>query len=282
MSEDEQRRTELRQFLQGRRARIRPEDAGLPSGGRRRVPGLRREEVAALAGVGLTWYTMFETGIAQRVSSAVIDNVARALQLTTGEHLHLQGLAERVSYHTEEVVIDPLVRDALHGWIDAPAYVISRAWDVLDWNEAYSTVWEIEKPGSEPFNVVLRYFVDERMSGLHGDSWPAFADTLVAMFRFSWARHLADERYGVLLAALHEYPAFVSRWESQGVEHPMIASTATIDSPAVGRFTYEVLNLDYTPGEQQSLVVQIPRGASADRVRSELATRRLLPKTAAN
>jgi hypothetical protein len=273
MSEEDRRRAELRQFLQGRRARIRPEDAGLPSGGRRRVPGLRREEVAALAGVGLTWYTMFETGIAQGVSSEVIDSVARALQLTQGERMHLKGLAERISYHTAEVEVDPLVREALHGWIDAPAYVISRAWDVLDWNQAYSTVWEIEKPGSQPFNIVLRYFVDERMRALHGESWPAFANTLVAMFRFSWARHLADGRYRILLAALREQSEFVSRWESQDVEHPMMSSTATIDSPAVGQFTYEVLNLDYTPGEQQSLVVQVPLGESAYRVRSELAVR---------
>jgi len=274
MSEEERRRTELRQFLQGRRARIRPEDAGLPSGGRRRVPGLRREEVAALAGVGLTWYTMFETGIAQGVSGEVIESVARALQLTAAERLHLEGLAARISYHSEEVYVDPLVRDALHEWIDAPAYVISRAWDVLDWNQTYSTVWEIEKPGSQPFNIVLRYFVDERMRALHRESWSTFADTLVAMFRFSWGRHLADDRYGALLAALRQYPEFVARWDAQDVEHPMVASRATIDSPAVGRFTYEVLNLDYTPGKQQSLVVQIPRGEGANRIRSALGTRR--------
>ncbi|HEY1975841.1 MAG TPA: helix-turn-helix transcriptional regulator [Candidatus Baltobacteraceae bacterium] len=259
MSDEELRRTELRQFLQGRRARIRPEEVGLQSGGRRRVPGLRREEVAALAGVGLTWYTMFETGTARGVSSEVVESIARALRLSDAERAHLQGLAERISGHTEPVTVDPIVREALHRWIHAPAYVIGRAWDVLDWNEEYSRVWDIEKPGNPPFNIVLRYFVDERMRAPLGDSWPAFARRLVAMFRLSWGRNLADDRYAALLEALRTEPEFAALWDSQDVEHPMAEMSVTIDSPNSGRFTYDVLNLSYSDNYQQALIVQVPR-----------------------
>lgn len=259
MGDEELRRTELRQFLQGRRARIRPEDVGMHSGGRRRVPGLRREEVASLAGVGLTWYTMFETGTAQGVSTEVIDSVARALQLTPGERAHLQGLAERISWHTESVTVDPIVRETLHRWIQAPAYVIARAWDVLDWNEAYSRVWDIEKPGAAPFNIILRYFVDEHMRAPLGDAWPTFARRLVAMFRLSWGRHLADDRYAALLEALRAEPGFEALWESQDVEHPMAEMSVTINSRTAGRITYDVLNLTYADDYQQALVVQVPR-----------------------
>jgi len=270
MGDEELRRAELRMFLQGRRARIRPEDVGLPSGGRRRVPGLRREEVASLAGVGLTWYTMFETGTASGVSSEVIDSVARALQLSPGEKLHLEGLAARVSWQTVEVVADDLVLEVLHRWLDVPAYVITRPWDVVAWNAAYSYVWGIEKPGSAPFNVLVRYFLEEHMRGLHGEGWPSFARVLVGMFRLSWARHLADDRYNALLAALKESDDFAKLWELQDVEHPMAGMTVTIESPTVGRFTYEVLNLEYPTSDQQALVLQVPRGPGANAVRSRL------------
>src|SRR6202043_1844205 len=120
-------------FLRGRRARVRPQDVGLPSSGRRRVPGLRREEVAALAGVGVTWYTMFENGTAEHVSREVVDSVSRALRLDDSEREHLRRLAGGDTSSSGSTAVDPLVQSALDGWITAPAYVATAGWDVIAW-----------------------------------------------------------------------------------------------------------------------------------------------------
>jgi transcriptional regulator with XRE-family HTH domain len=169
------RRTELRLFLRDRRSRVKPADVGLPAGARRRVPGLRREEVAALAGVGLTWYTMFENGTAPGVSNDLVERVADALRLTAGERMHLHSIATRTALAWPEESADPLLSEALRGWIDAPAYVVTYSWDVVDWNAAYAFVWDIEPPGSVPFNLILRFFSQTRMQAVAGASWPTIA-----------------------------------------------------------------------------------------------------------
>ncbi len=252
------RRTELRAFLQSRRARLRPEDMGLPSAGRRRVAGLRREEVAALAGVGVTWYTMFETGTAHGVSDSVVASVARALRLSKAERGHLAALAHNTSLPTGDTVVDPLILRALEHWIEAPAYVITTTWTVLAWNAAFARVWAIEPPGSSPFNVVLWHFVDPVVRTMHGANWHAFAQTLVAMVRTGYGRHLHDESYLTLLETLREDPEFVAMWEQHDVSLTRVMTRGEIISPNVGPFRYEVLNLPLPTSDQQALVVQVP------------------------
>src|SRR6185312_5250629 len=135
----EARRAELADFLKARRAAIQPGDVGLPAGGRRRTPGLRREEVAALAGVGATWYTWLEQGRDVRASLDVLEAIARALRLTQAERTHLLLLgrgeqpppckspAERVS-STLRKLIEHLGPN--------PAFILGRRWDYLAWNDA--------------------------------------------------------------------------------------------------------------------------------------------------
>lgn len=261
------RRAELRAFLQSRRARIRPEDVGLPSGGRRRVAGLRREEVASLAGVGVTWYTMFETGVAQGVSREVVANVARALRLSAAEQRHLGTLADGFARPTGDLVVDPLVLRVLHGWVAAPAYVITTTWDIIAWNRAFAYVWDVDSRHEAPFNVVLRTFVDPGMRAMHGTAWPAFAGSLVAMFRAGWGKHAGDARYRALLDTLREDRDFAAMWDRHDIAHPLEITRGTIESPNIGPFAYEVLNLPLTTSEQQTLVVQVPDAASAERLR---------------
>ncbi len=264
------RRAELRAFLVSRRARIRPEDAGLPSGGRRRVPGLRREEVAALAGVGVTWYTMFETGVAQGVSREVVASVARALKLSPAEQGYLGALAEGIARPTGDLVVDPLVLRVLHGWVEAPAYVITTTWDVIAWNVPYARVWRVDAAHQEPFNVVLRTFVDPAVRAMHGEAWEGFASALVAMVRTGWGGHAGDARYAALLETLHEDPGFGAMWQRHDVSHPLEITRGAIVSPDLGPFAYEVLNLPLPTSVQQTLVVQVPDVASAERLRAAL------------
>jgi transcriptional regulator with XRE-family HTH domain len=269
LNDDDLRRGELRMLLREWRARLKPADVGLPAVSRRRVPGLRREEVAALAGVGITWYTMFETGAAAGVSTDLVERISDALRLSAGERMHLQSLATRISLPWKDEAADPLLMQFVRDWIDAPAYVVTYTWDVVAWNAAYSFVWDIEPPGSPTFNLALRLFSEVRLQTIAGESWPSMAQALVGMFRLTWGRHLRDERYAKLLSDLRAIPAFERLWESHDVEHPLVDLTIAVDSPNAGQFTYRVLNVNLME-PFQTLVVQMPIGDDAARVRDVL------------
>jgi transcriptional regulator with XRE-family HTH domain len=152
MSEQE-RHEELRRFLKDRRARIRPAEAGLPTTPRRRVPGLRREEVAALAGIGVAWYTALENGDAHGVSDATLLAVADALRLSESERQYLMALAGREVVTNESVAPDPLVVDTMKA-IAFPAYIITATWDVVACNAAFRRVWAVGEH-EVPFNAIV-------------------------------------------------------------------------------------------------------------------------------
>ena len=159
MSEQD-RLDELRHFLQDRRARISPSDVGLPSTGRRRVAGLRREEVASLAGIGVSWYTALENGDARGVSDATLHAVADVLRLSESERQYLLVLAGRPGAPGEFDTPSPLAVAAMQA-ISLPAYIISATWIVVACNEAFRHVWSVAEDEC-PFNAVERLFLDPR------------------------------------------------------------------------------------------------------------------------
>src|SRR4051794_30764154 len=133
------RRAELSEFLRTRRARLKPEDVGLPDFGRhRRVPGLRREELAQLAGVSVAYYTRLEQGNGRNVSAEVLDSIARALRLTDAEHAHLTHLAKPKRHKKKPAARPQQVRAALRQLLEVmdgvPAYVVGRRSEILAWN----------------------------------------------------------------------------------------------------------------------------------------------------
>ncbi len=141
MQHDNRRQT-LAEFLQSRRARLRPTDVGLASVGRRRTPGLRREEVAQLAGVGLTWYTWLEQGREISVSEQVVESIAHALQLDQYETRYLFTLAQPQAWHEPRVEPVEVVSSAMQALLDNqgvfPAFILGRRWDILAWNPSAS------------------------------------------------------------------------------------------------------------------------------------------------
>jgi transcriptional regulator with XRE-family HTH domain len=140
----ESRRREFAAFLRSRRERLTPNDVGLPQGFRRRALGLRREEVALLAGVGTTWYTWLEQGRDVRPSAEVLSALARALKLDPTERRHLFLLNDRPPPEAlksgPQVVPEPLIR-MLDSMAGQPSYVVGRRWDVLAWNRAAVAVF---------------------------------------------------------------------------------------------------------------------------------------------
>ncbi len=266
------RRRELGRFLQNRRARVRPEDVGLEPGvGYRRVVGLRREEVAVLAGVGATWYTMLERGTATGVSASTLDAIARALRLTDDEMAYIHNLADSSVDETSEDSVESLLLGACAAMEWAPAYICSARWTVLAWNRAMSLVWDIEAPGGPPFNIVRRMFADEQMRSLHGSDFADFAYRLVAMVRVGAGRLVDDPVYHGLYADLRDDPIFAAAWNSYDVASPFGSARTRIVSPNVGEFAYEALSFTAPGDTGQSLVVQVPDEPSAARLRAALA-----------
>ncbi|MFJ4846368.1 MULTISPECIES: helix-turn-helix domain-containing protein [unclassified Streptomyces] len=140
------RRDELSEFLRTRRARLKPEDVGLPVAGRhRRVPGLRREELAQLAGVSVAYYTRLEQGNGRNVSAEVLGAVARALHLTDAEYAHLTHLVKPKPHKKKPVARQPQARPALWQLLDSmqgvPAYIVGRRSDILAWNRAAAALF---------------------------------------------------------------------------------------------------------------------------------------------
>ncbi|MBY8877232.1 MmyB family transcriptional regulator [Actinacidiphila acidipaludis] len=140
------RRAELSEFLRNRRARLQPEDVGLSGAGRhRRVPGLRREELAQLAGVSVAYYTRLEQGNGRNVSTEVLGSIARALRLTDAEYAHLTHLVKPKEHKKKPAARQPQTRQALRQLLDSmegvPAYVVGRRSDILAWNRAAAALF---------------------------------------------------------------------------------------------------------------------------------------------
>src|SRR3954453_17313190 len=143
------RRTELADFLRSRRERVMPEGVGLPAGGRRRTPGLRREEVALLAGVGVTWYTWLEQGRRINASEQVIESIARSLKLNVAERDHLFRLAEITpAGKPSSRCLPSEVQDILDALDPLPANATNSRFDLLAWNVAYAALFpDVVRPG---------------------------------------------------------------------------------------------------------------------------------------
>ncbi len=218
----ERRREELADFLRTKRSSLQPEDVGLPDGSRRRTPGLRREEVALLAGVGTTWYTWLEQGRDVRASLDVLEAVARALRLNPAErsHLILLGRGEHAKpckAPAEEV--SPTTRRLVENLGPGPCYLLGRRWDYLAWNRSFELVFEWE-PGVEPLsrNHVWLWFMDPTWRTLYSGDWAASARLVVAKFRADSARNIGDPAFEELVSALDSAsPEFRKLWKRHEV-----------------------------------------------------------------
>ena len=200
------RRTELADFLRSRRERITPEDVGLPAGGRRRTPGLRREEIALLAGVGVTWYTWLEQGRPINVSVQVLEAIARTMQMDAQERWHLFELAG--------VTLVPPAAQAAHpprqlqGILDQldpfPAVVLSNRYDILGYNRAYNWMaGDLDSLEPGELNQLWLFFTSPHWQGMCLCREQA-AGHLVASMRMAMAQHLDDPLWQSLVTRLRE------------------------------------------------------------------------------
>jgi transcriptional regulator with XRE-family HTH domain len=212
-------RSELGDFLRSRRERLTPAALGLPSGRRRRTPGLRREEVAELAGIGVDWYVRLEQGRSVRPSVATIDALAQALRLDPAERTHLRALARSPRHQpfARETVPDPIRR--LVESLTQPAYVTGRRRDVLAWNAAAADILtDFAQAPEADRNVLIWMLTNPEARGRFGPGWADEAQRMVAQFRAThdlWAR---DPAFEALMTRLRDgSPEFATWWDAHDI-----------------------------------------------------------------
>ncbi|MDT3396798.1 helix-turn-helix transcriptional regulator [Streptomyces sp. B1866] len=249
-------------FLKARRAALDPAELGLPGArARRRVGGLRREEVAQLAGMSVDYYTRIEQGRANAISDAIVDAIARALRLTPDEHTYLRNITQRrrprpaAGSRPPRPAARPRVRPQIRQVLDAldatiPAFVYGPALDVLAWNRLGNRVsFDLDTLPEDRRNGALMFFLHPDAKALHPD-WETVARETVATLRAEAGRTPESPRLCEVVGELRERSEyFCDLWEAQAVSE-RVNGTKRILNPLVGELvlTYEVFALPADPG----------------------------------
>lgn len=256
-------RTEVREFLISRRARITPEQAGIePVGGRRRVAGLRRDEAARLAGVSVDYYTRLERGNLSGVSDSVLDAIARALRLDRTERDHLFDLARSADPgarlpRTEPVIspIEPAWQHLLDAITDAPAFIINHRSDTLASNALGRALYcDLFEDAADQPNYSRYIFLDPRSRDFYPD-WNDVASTNVAALRREAARFPHDRGLAQLIGELSmRSDEFRTRWAAHDV-HRYSTGTKRFRHPVVGALELQFVQLEVDADTGTTLTV---------------------------
>ncbi|GAA2550969.1 MULTISPECIES: helix-turn-helix domain-containing protein [Streptomyces] len=253
------RRAELSEFLRTRRARLKPEDVGLPDFGRhRRVPGLRREELAQLAGVSVAYYTRLEQGNGRNVSAEVLDSIARALRLTDAEHAHLTHLAKPKQHGKKQVARSRQIRPALRQLLDSldtvPAYVVGRRSDILAWNRMAAALFgDWGKLPAQERNWARLVFLNPGYRELFVE-WDRKAYDMVAYLRMDAGCHPDDPQLSSLVGELSvKSEEFRGLWAAHDVKEKS-HGVKRFRHPLVGELTLFFESFRPAGDAEQSLV----------------------------
>ncbi|KKI90458.1 DNA-binding protein [Bacillus sp. SA1-12] len=213
----------LSEFLKTQRSKIHPHMVGLPVGGRRRTPGLRREEVAQLAGVSTTWYTWLEQGRDIKVSISVLDAICNALQLNTDERKYLYALAlEEGSKPNitieKETKISSSLEKILQELQYCPTIISDRHCHIVGWNQAARHVFlDFDKIPPEKRNLINLLFSRKEFRSL-AVNWEHFVKGFLAIFRTYYGQYMADQWYSTFVQQMEqEYPEFQELWNQSEV-----------------------------------------------------------------
>ncbi|MFL4950495.1 helix-turn-helix transcriptional regulator [Streptomyces sp. MMS24-I31] len=243
-----------------RRARVTPAEAGLPDGGaRRRTPGLRREEVAVLAGVGASWYQWLEQGRDISVSPQVLDAVARVLRLGDAERRHLYVLA---GLNPPVPEVAPEKRDMCDGlrrlidtWMPYPAHIMDMYYNCLMFNDAAAVVLGMRQDGTQ--NCLVDFFADPLYRS-RSNSWERNARTVVAQFRAACAARPDDEGYQAVLAQVTAVSEeFTALWEERDIEDAG-QIRKELDHPLVGLLCVESTAMKVPARPDLTIVLHTP------------------------
>ncbi|MFJ8649653.1 helix-turn-helix transcriptional regulator [Streptomyces sp. NPDC093546] len=256
------RRTQLAHFLRSRRAGLSPEDVGLATTGRRARVGLRREEVAVLAGVSASWYAWLEQGRPIRVSDGILDAISSALRLSELERVHLYRLAD-ANPPVPLTPPGPSDPDVFQRMVETqqlgPSCVIDRYWDVLAANQPAVDRLDLTRDGNDNFLTSL-------FTGSHGRHYlnrPQVARRMTARFRFQASYAADDPRYEQIADRLtRSDPEFDELWDRHEVED-FVPTTVELDGAQDGPRSFVLFTMDLDDAASNRLLVYVPPGAAA-------------------
>ncbi|NGZ75765.1 helix-turn-helix transcriptional regulator [Saccharibacillus alkalitolerans] len=242
-------------FLKSQRAKILPEDAGFPVGTRRRTPGLRREEVAQLAGVSTTWYTWLEQGRDIQASPSVLDCIAAALRMNADERKYLYSLALEAassvpSAESANLQIGPALQKIITGLEHCPAIVSDRMCNIVGWNAAACHVFlDFERIPPDERNMIRLLFERREFRRL-AVNWEQFASGFLSMFRSYYGRYVGDDWYERFLEEMiAAHPEFKTMWEHGQVSYAPEVHLEFRHAKA-GKMVYELTSLSvYGPDD---------------------------------
>jgi transcriptional regulator with XRE-family HTH domain len=239
--QERERREALADFLRKRRASLAPSDVGMPSGVRRRTPGLRREEVAQLANIGTSWYIWLEQGRDVHPSAQVLESLAHALRLTPNERRHLFLLAgQPLPPHAFPIEdpISPVLQRVLDDLNPAPAYVMGRRWDYLAWNRAADLLFAISTaPAPYGRNLIWRIFTNPALQ--RRPDWEHMVRGTLAEFRTANARYPGDGWFEVLIEDLKRVSPEFCRWWPHHDAPSSIDGHKRMEHPTLGLLEFE-------------------------------------------
>jgi transcriptional regulator with XRE-family HTH domain len=242
--------TTLGAFLRARREALPPEAIGLPAT-RRRTPGLRREDVANRAGIGVDWYIRLEQGRATSPSAATLAAISRALTLTPAEHATLLALAEdtAIPLITREILPDGLRRMVER--LDHPAYITGRRWDILAWNDAANALFtDFGRMPRPDRNLLVFMFTTAQSRRAFGLSWAVEARAMLGQFRTTQKFRADDPAFRALLDRIGDStPEFPAWWQAAGGAQATAGLAQKIlFHPAQGPVSYDQATLHAEAG----------------------------------
>jgi transcriptional regulator with XRE-family HTH domain len=255
----------LGEFIRIHRERIKPIDVGLLDGGRRRTPGLRREELALLCGVSPTWLTWLEQGRPVSASAKMLAKLADVMRLTAAERAYLFNVAEKLNPNLSAEEIEPV--EKLRAIVDAikvPAYILNRQWDMSAWNREANGLF-VGWLDCDPYELtnsiapnLLQFMFQERIARELIVDWPDRAERLVAEFRADCGKYADQEPLAGLIAALMQTSqTFRLLWASQNVVRRE-GGTRKFSHPVQGILTFEQTTFHLAKQHDLKLVLLLP------------------------
>jgi transcriptional regulator with XRE-family HTH domain len=263
--EKDARHKQLSEFLRSRRARITLSDVGLPSNGRRRTPGLRRTEVAQLAGVGVDWYTWLEQGRDIHPSEQVLTSIARILGLNETETRYLFTLACDSTATPRIESVSPVLQSMLDSFDAIPAKIMNHCWDIVAWNQAYCALFgNMEAIPAADRNCLWLAFTDPFLRQILID-WEGYMRDVVAQFRADYGANLNDPYYAEIIERLMAVSPEFSAWWSRHDVRNRDNKRKQYNHPLVGHLEVEKITLQMSQYPDLRMVLQIPvPGTSTD------------------
>ena len=261
MNINEKNRTELANFLKLKRSKILPTQVNLPEGIRRRTPGLRREEVAYLADVGLTWYTWLEQGREIRVSVEVLNKLSNVLMLSKEEKRYLFALAHQsipTDLLTVQINIDKSIQNFIDSLILSPVYILDQRWNILAWNQAACHLFgDFNKKSEEERNAVWLMFMDNYYKNLFTD-WEKHAEDLVARFRNVYSHYTMDKWILSFIEKMCKMSDSFDYWWSLHQIQSIDSVNKKFLHPEAGNLEFECIVLDVTNNTNLKIFVHTP------------------------